>query len=105
MTVGRGIPLPPYADKNPLSVSKEVAYKNRDRFLELGLAIATLRKRKGLSQDDLAAKAGISRSHLSSIEAPNMIRAFSVEALYNIADALEIRPGELLDCNIYAFHP
>ena len=80
-------------------MSKDVSYKNRDRFLELGLAIASLRKMKGL-----AAKAGISRSHLSAIEAPNIIRAFSVEVLYNLADALEIRPGELLDCDIYAYH-
>ena len=85
-------------------MSKDVSYKNRDRFLELGLAIASLRKMKGLSQDALAAKAGISRSHLSAIEAPNIIRAFSVEVLYNLADALEIRPGELLDCDIYAYH-
>jgi len=27
-----------------------------------------------------------------------------VEVLYNLADALEIRPGELLDCDIYAYH-
>ena len=85
-------------------MSKDVSYKNRDRFLQLGLAIASLRKMKGLSQDALAAKAGISRSHLSAIEAPNIIRAFSVEVLYNLADALEIRPGELLDCDIYAYH-
>ena len=85
-------------------MSKDVSYKNRDRLLELGLAIASLRKMKGLSQDALAAKAGISRSHLSAIEAPNIIRAFSVEVLYNLADALEIRPGELLDCDIYAYH-
>ena len=85
-------------------MSKDVSYKNRDRFLELGLAIASLRKMKGLSQDALAAKAGISRSHLSALEAPNIIRAFSVEVLYNLADALEIRPGELLDCDIYAYH-
>lgn len=85
-------------------MSKDVSYKNRDRFLELGLAIASLRKMKGLSQDALAAKAGISRSHLSAIEAPNIIRTFSVEVLYNLADALEIRPGELLDCDIYAYH-
>ena len=85
-------------------MSKDVSYKNRDRFLELGLAIASLRKMKGLSQDALAAKAGISRSHLSAIEAPNIIRAFSVDVLYNLADALEIRPGELLDCDIYAYH-
>ena len=38
-------------------MSKDVSYKNRDRFLELGLAIASLRKMKGLSQDALAAKA------------------------------------------------
>ena len=87
-----------------IGMSKDVSYKNRDRFLELGLAIASLRKMKGLSQDALAAKAGISRSHLSAIEAPNLIRAFSVEVLYNLADALEIRPGELLDCDIYAYH-
>ena len=86
-----------------IGMSKDVSYKNRDRFLELGLAIASLRKMKGLSQDALAAKAGISRSHLSAIEAPNIIRAFSVE-VYNLADALEIRPGELLDCDIYAYH-
>ena len=83
-------------------MSKDVSYKNRDRFLELGLAIASLRKMKGLSQDALAAKAGISRSHLSAIEAPNIIRAFSVEVLYNLADALEIRPGEQLDSDIDA---
>ena len=87
-----------------IGMSKDVSYKIRDRFLELGLAIASLRKMKGLSQDALAAKAGISRSHLSAIEAPNIIRAFSVEVLYNLADALEIRPGELLDCDIYAYH-
>lgn len=85
-------------------MSKDVSYKNRDRFLELGLAIASLQKMKGLSQNALAAKAGISRSHLSAIEAPNIIRAFSVEVLYNLADALEICPGELLDCDIYAYH-
>ena len=53
-----------------IGMSKDVSYKNRDRFLELRLAIASLRKMKGLSQDALAAKAGISRSHLSAIEAP-----------------------------------
>ena len=40
-----------------IGMSKDVSYKNRDRFLDLGLAIASLRKMKGLSQDALAAKA------------------------------------------------
>lgn len=74
-----------------------IEFKNRDRFIELGLVISSLRKMKGMSQEQLAAKAGISRSHLSSIEAPNIVRPFSVEVLYNIADALEVSPGKLLD--------
>ena len=69
-------------------MSKEVEFKNRDRFIQLGLTIAALRKMQGMSQEQLAEKANISRSHLSSIEAPNIIRPFSLEVLYNIADAL-----------------
>ena len=77
-----------------------VEMRNRDRFIELGLTIASLRKRQGMSQEQLAAKAKISRSHLSSIEAPNIIRPFSLEVLYNIADALEVNPGDLLKITI-----
>lgn len=78
-------------------MSKEVTFRNRDRFIELGLTIAALRKLQGLSQEQFAEKAHISRSHLSSIEAPNIVRPFSVEVLYNIADALNIRAGDLLN--------
>lgn len=78
-------------------MSKEVGFSNRDRFIELGLTIAALRKMQGFSQEQLAEKAKISRSHLSSIEAPNIVRPFSVEVLYNIADALNIRAGDLLN--------
>lgn len=78
-------------------MSKEVNFHNRDRFIELGLTIAALRKLNGMSQEELAAKANMSRSHLSAIEAPNLIRAFSVEVLFNIADALGVRAGDLLN--------
>ncbi|MDD2971071.1 MAG: helix-turn-helix transcriptional regulator [Lachnospiraceae bacterium] len=78
-------------------MSKEIAFKNRDRFIELGLTIAALRKMQGMSQEQLAEKAQISRSHLSSIEAPNIVRPFSLEVLYNIADALNISPGDLIN--------
>lgn len=57
-------------------MSKEVEFCNRDRFIELGLTIASLRKMQGLSQEKLAERAKISRSHLSSIEAPNIVRPF-----------------------------
>ena len=81
-------------------MGKEVSFQNRDRFIELGLTIAVLRKMQGMSQEQLAEKAQISRSHLSAIEAPNMVRPFSLEILYNIADALNIEPGDLLNTKL-----
>lgn len=83
-------------------MSKEtVSFKNRDRFIQLGIAIAALRKMRGLSQEQLAEKANISRSHLSAIEAPGIVRAFSLDIFYNIADALEIAPSELINVSLF----
>lgn len=79
---------------------KEVTFKNRDRFIELGVTIAALRKMKGWSQEELAERANISRAHLSYIETPSMAYSFSLDVLYNIADALGIRPGDLLNINL-----
>lgn len=78
-------------------MKNDVEFKNRDRFIELGLTISALRKLRGLSQEALAEKAHMSRSHLSAIEAPNMLRPFSLEILYDIADALDVRAGDLLN--------
>ena len=78
-----------------------VTFKNRDRFIQLGIAIAALRKMRGLSQEQLAEKADISRSHLSAIEAPGIVRAFSLDVFYNIADALEIDPADLINAAMF----
>ncbi len=75
---------------------KEVSFKNRDRFIQLGITIATLRKIRGMSQEQLAEKAGISRVQLSVIEAPGMAHSFSMEIFFDIADALEVDPAELI---------
>lgn len=80
---------------------EEASFKNRDRFIQLGIVIASLRKMRGMSQEQLAEKANISRSHLSAIEAPNMVRAFSLEVFFNIADALEIEPSELIKGSLF----
>lgn len=80
---------------------EQISFKNRDRFIQLGIAISTLRKLRGMSQEQLAERAGISRSHLSAIEAPGMVRALSMEAFYNIADALEIDPAELINASVF----
>ncbi len=83
-------------------MSKDVSPTNRDRFIELGIKIGALRKMRGMSQEQLAEKAKMSRSHLSSIEAPNTVRPFSVEVLFNIADALEVDAGELISASLPA---
>ena len=83
-------------------MSKEkISFTNRDRFIQLGIAISALRKMRGMSQDQLAEKANISRSHLSAIEAPGMVRAFSMEVFFNLADALEIDPSELIKASLF----
>ena len=78
-----------------------VDFKNRDRFVELGITISALRKLRGMSQEQLAEKVGISRGFLSVIEAPNMIQSLSLEILFNIADALGVRAGDLLNNSIF----
>lgn len=73
-----------------------ISFENKDCYIELGLNIAFYRKRAGMTQDMLAEKANLSRSHLSAIEAPNLIRPFSLEILLNIARALGVEPYRLL---------
>lgn len=77
------------------------SFKNRDRFIQLGIVIAAIRKINGMTQEQLAEKADISRSHLSAIEAPNMIRDFSMEVFFNIADALEVDPSDLIKGKLF----
>lgn len=83
-------------------MSKVVSYENRDRFIKLGITISTLRKIRGISQEQLAEKAKISRSLLSSIEAPGMASGFSMEVFFNIADALGVSPADLLNASFFS---
>ena len=82
-------------------MSKDTEFKNRDPYIQLGIAISTLRKMRGLSQEQLAERANVSRSHISSIEAPGIARPFSLEVFFNIADALEIDPADLINASVF----
>lgn len=78
----------------------ERTLKNRDTLINLGIYISVLRKMQGLSQEALAENAGISRSLLSTIEAPGIVKAFSLDVLLNLADALGMPPGDLLNISV-----
>ena len=83
-------------------MGKDVEFKNTDRFVQLGIAISTIRRMRGLSQEKLAELAGVSRSHISAIEAPGIAHPFSLEVFYNIADALEVDPAELINASVFS---
>lgn len=82
-------------------MSKVVEFRNIDRFIQLGISISSLRKLRGLSQEMLAEKANVSRSLISAIEAPGIATGFSLEVFFNIADALNIEPSELIKSSVF----
>ena len=79
-----------------VSKSRPIGYTNTEKYTQLGLNIAYYRKLRGMTQEQLAEKVGDSRSHLSAIEAPNVVKAFSIELLFEIADALQVDSYKLL---------
>lgn len=79
-----------------MTVSAENQFDNSERYRDLGCAIAYYRKRQGITQEQLAERVGISRQHMGAIEAPNMVRAISLDVLFNIATPLGIEPYILL---------
>lgn len=70
--------------------------KHEQEYKMIGLNIAYYRKLAGLSQLQLAEDIGISRTHMSNIEAPNMPTSISLETLMEIADALNVPASALL---------
>lgn len=69
--------------------------KHELEYKMIGLNIAYYRKLTGLTQMQLAEASGISRTHMSNIEAPNVPTSVSLDTLMDIADALNIPVKDL----------
>lgn len=67
-----------------------------DKYIEICYNIAYYRKHAKLTQEQLAEMVGISRSHISAIEAPNIVRKISMDLLFNIAAVLKVEVYKLL---------
>lgn len=63
-------------------------------YYEIGQRIRKVRKARGLSQDALAEKVGISTTHMSHIETGNT--KLSLAVFVELATALDVRADELL---------
>ena len=69
--------------------------KHKEKYIRVGLNIALQRKLKNMTQSQLAEKINISRTHMSNIEAPNMVTPVSLDVIFDIAEALDISPDVL----------
>ena len=72
-------------------------YKRMNEFRLLGLTIAYYRKLRGLTQAELAEATNLSRTHISTIEAPNGKTSISLNKLFDIAEVLEVPVKDLFD--------
>lgn len=68
-----------------------------ETYRQLALNIAYYRKKKGLTQLQLAEKAGISRTRLSNMEALNVPTPFFTTTLFRFAEALGVELSDLFD--------
>lgn len=80
-----------------MSRSRKISKDNEIKYIQLGLNISYYRKLIGYTQEELAEEANLSRSYLSTIEAPNEVKTISLEVLFDIAKVLKIEPSKLLE--------
>lgn len=67
-----------------------------ENYINIGLKVSLFRKRAGLTQEELADKMGVGTSFIGQIEAPNIVKAISLDTLFRIAKALDVPPYKFL---------
>ena len=82
-------------------MAKTVSFENRDKFIQLGIAISALRRFRGMTQQDLAERIGVSRDTIRNIENPNVIRSFSADTFLKITYALDVKADVLLNASVF----
>lgn len=67
-----------------------------EKYRRIGLKIAYYRKLRGLTQEKLAECTGLTPAFIGHLEAPNIEKALSLDALFGIAAALDVPPQKFL---------
>lgn len=69
--------------------------ENKDLYEKFGLNVVYYRKRKKLTQLQLAELVNVDRSHISAIELGKV--GVSLDVIFKLSEVLEISPKELFD--------
>ncbi|MBD5154413.1 MAG: helix-turn-helix transcriptional regulator [Oscillibacter sp.] len=65
-------------------------------YISIGLKVSYYRKLTGLTQEQLAERMGVDTSFIGQIEAPNILKAISLDTLFRIAKTLDVPPYKFL---------
>ena len=76
------------------AVSGERRPRPNEVALQFGENLRRLRRRKGLSQEELAIRASLHRTEIGMLE--NGLRVARITTLLQLSGALEVEPGELM---------
>ena len=79
-----------------MPISRKTYTEEEIQFLKnIGFKIQFLRKKRGMSQLELAEKADLSYATISHLESTS-VYGLSIIAIYKIASALDVTPDQLL---------
>lgn len=67
----------------------------KEQYEKFGLNIVYYRKKKKLTQLQLAEQIGVDRSHISAIELGNVGVSFDV--IFKLCEVLDVKPKDLFD--------
>ncbi len=67
------------------------------KYIKFGLRVQYYRKLKGLTQEALADKLGLSWSYVAKIESPARAFGVSMETLFRISDVLDVPVSKLFE--------
>lgn len=71
--------------------------KYEQKYIKFGLRVQYFRKLKGLTQEALADKLGLSWSYVAKIESPARAFGVSMETLFKISDVLDVPVSKLFE--------
>ena len=67
-----------------------------EQYRQIGLKLAYYRRLRGFTQEQLAERIDRSPAYIGHVEAPNILKAVSLDTLFDIATVLEVPPYKFL---------